>query len=294
MPIGRQRRRSRRRRRRTRGRRPAGPAPSTSRRGSGSRSRRRPRRCAARPCGSARRPRSGRASSASRPAVVEVERVGGALPAGGVEHGVGGDPLAALEVRDGAARRAARRATTSSPKRNVTPRSRRWYCSASTIWSSQKSSRRWRCSTTVTLVPSAANIDAYSMPITPAPTTTSARGHRAAASRMPSESSTRARRRTRPSSGRAGRVPTAITMLLGRDAALARCRRVHRDRVRVDEARRRRARIWTWLRASWLRIDVDLALDHVLRAPEQVVDRDVVLDPVALRRTARAGAMPVR
>ena len=40
------------------------------------------------------------------------------------------------------------------------------------ISSSQKSSMAARFSTTVTLVPSAANIDAYSMPITPAPTTT--------------------------------------------------------------------------------------------------------------------------
>ena len=40
--------------------------------------------------------------SAARPAFVELQRVGGADPPGGVEHGVGGDPLAALEVRDGA------------------------------------------------------------------------------------------------------------------------------------------------------------------------------------------------
>ena len=61
---------------------------------------------------------------------------------------------------------------TDSEKRNVTPRSRSWYCSASMISRSQKSSIVWRFSTTVTLVPSAANIDAYSMPMTPAPTTT--------------------------------------------------------------------------------------------------------------------------
>ncbi len=47
-----------------------------------------------------------------------------------------------------------------------------------------------RFSTTVTLVPSAANIEAYSMPITPAPTTTIDVGSDFR-SRMPSESSTR-------------------------------------------------------------------------------------------------------
>ena len=100
---------------------------------------------------------------------------------------------------------------TDSPKRNVTARSRRWYLSASTTSSSQNSSMRIRFSTTVTLVPRAANMDAYSMPITPAPTTTIERGTR---SRwlMPSESmivlSSKA-----TLGGRAGRVPVATTIL---------------------------------------------------------------------------------
>jgi len=70
-------------------------------------------------------------------------------------------------------------AVTLSPKRNVTARSPRWYFSASTTSRSQNSSIRSRCSTTVTLVPRAANIDAYSIPITPAPATTMDRGTRA-------------------------------------------------------------------------------------------------------------------
>ena len=65
---------------------------------------------------------------------------------------------------------------TVSPNRKVTARSRRWYFSASTTSMSQNSSIRSRCSTTVTLVPRAANMDAYSMPITPAPATTMDRG----------------------------------------------------------------------------------------------------------------------
>src|SRR5579864_7950973 len=65
---------------------------------------------------------------------------------------------------------------TVSPNLKVTARSRRWYLSASTTSTSQNSSIRSRCSTTVTLVPSAANIDAYSIPITPAPATTIERG----------------------------------------------------------------------------------------------------------------------
>ena len=100
---------------------------------------------------------------------------------------------------------------TVSPKRNVTARSRRWYLSASTTSSSQNSSILIRRSTTVTLVPSAANMEAYSMPITPAPATTIERG---TCSRwmMPSESmmvfSSKA-----TLAGRAGLVPVAMTML---------------------------------------------------------------------------------
>ena len=66
-----------------------------------------------------------------------------------------------------------------------------------------------RCSTTVTLVPSAANIDAYSMPMTPAPTTTMDVGTRS----IPSiwSESTMVTPSKSTVSGRAGRVPTAIT-----------------------------------------------------------------------------------
>ena len=65
---------------------------------------------------------------------------------------------------------------TVSPNRKVTERSRRWYLSASTTSTSQNSSIRSRRSTTVTLVPSAANMDAYSIPMIPAPATTIDRG----------------------------------------------------------------------------------------------------------------------
>ena len=58
---------------------------------------------------------------------------------------------------------------TSSPKRNDMVWSRRWNLSDSTISGSQKSSIWSRFSTSVTRVPSAANIEAYSTPITPAP-----------------------------------------------------------------------------------------------------------------------------
>ena len=56
---------------------------------------------------------------------------------------------------------------TSSPKRKDTDRSRRWNFSDSTISGSQKSSIWARFSTSVTRVPRAAKIDAYSTPITP-------------------------------------------------------------------------------------------------------------------------------
>ena len=101
-------------------------------------------------------------------------------------------------------------AVTSSPNRKVTARSRRWNFSASMISGSQKSSMLSRFSTTVTLVPSAANIDAYSMPMTPAPTTTIDAGSDLR-SRMPSESSTRRSSNSTPD-GRTGLVPVAMTM----------------------------------------------------------------------------------
>ena len=78
------------------------------------------------------------------------------------------------------------------------------------ISASQKSSSRGRASTTVTRDPSAANIEAYSMPITPAPTTRSASGIFSRC-RIPSESST-VRSLNSTLVGRAGRVPTAITI----------------------------------------------------------------------------------
>ena len=117
-----------------------------------------------------------------------------------------------LPLRSSASAPSGRASTdaTVSPKRNVTARSRRWYLSASTTSSSQNSSIRSRRSTTVTLVPSAANIEAYSMPITPAPATTIERGTRSRWTR-PSESmmvlSSKA-----TLAGRAGSVPVATTI----------------------------------------------------------------------------------
>ena len=77
-------------------------------------------------------------------------------------------------------RAVARRSTpaTSSLSRKVTFWRRRRYCSDSPISPSRNSSTRVRWSTIVTFVPSAPNMDAYSMPITPAPTTVIVRGTR--------------------------------------------------------------------------------------------------------------------
>ena len=118
------------------------------------------------------------------------------------------------------------------------------------ICESQNSSRRRRCSTTVTLQPSAANIDAYSMPITPAPTTTSEFGSQSRP-RMSSELRTRW-----PSNatvaGLAGRVPTAITIF----AAVT--RRSSPDAAVTFSVCGSAKRAWpfrstTWFRASWAR-----------------------------------------
>ena len=76
---------------------------------------------------------------------------------------------------------------------------------------SQNGSMSLRWSTTVTLVPRAANIEAYSTPITPAPTTTIEPGI-VSNCRMPSESTIR-RSSNSTSGGRAGAVPGASTIL---------------------------------------------------------------------------------
>ena len=70
---------------------------------------------------------------------------------------------------------------------------------------------RSRWSTTVTFVPSAPNIEAYSTPITPAPTIVIVRGTRRSSFSSPSES-TIVRSSNATVSGRAGCVPTAITI----------------------------------------------------------------------------------
>ena len=144
---------------------------------------------------------------------------------------------------------------------------------------SQKSSICSRFSTSVTRVPSAAKIDAYSTPITPAPTTTIESGT-VSKVRIWSESSTRA-----PSNstfrGRAGTVPVAITILSAVQRPVRRrALDVDRQRVRVDEAGHAGDQLDVV--AQQLRADhLGLATDHVLQPGQQVGDRDVFLDPVA-------------
>ena len=67
----------------------------------------------------------------------------------------------------------------------------------------------------MTLEPSAPNIDAYSTPITPAPTTVIVRGTRLSSFSRPSESMI-VRSSNSTDAGRAGRVPTAITIRFAR------------------------------------------------------------------------------
>ena len=139
---------------------------------------------------------------------------------------------------------------TVSPNRNVTARSRRWYLSASTTSTSQNSSIRSRCSTTVTLVPSAANMEAYSIPMTPAPATTIERGTFSRWT-IPSESMT-VRSSNSTLSGRAGRVPVAMTIL----SALARRIRPAPSSISTVCGSVKLpvpVRIVTRLRVSWLR-----------------------------------------
>ncbi len=142
--------------------------------------------------------------------------------------------------------------STSSPKRKVTDWSRRWNFSDSTTSGSQKSSIEGRFSTTVTRVPSAANIEAYSMPITPAPTTTIELGTCWICSTL-SESSTRSLSNS-TCDGRAGFVPVAMTMFSAvtvwwspraEPCTLTVC---WSSKLAVPP------RMSTWLRSSWLRM----------------------------------------
>ena len=137
-----------------------------------------------------------------------------------------------------------------------------------------------RFSTTVTLVPSAANIDAYSMPITPAPTTTIDVGSDLR-SRMPSESSTRSSSNSTPV-GRAGLVPVAMTMYSTADGrALAAGRVLDAGRCARRRSGRARCRRSTRLRISWIAHDVALLADDVAGARQQVGGGDLLLDAVA-------------
>ena len=63
--------------------------------------------------------------SAARPAAARSSVVGRPLPAGRVQHHVGGDPLAALEQHHACRCSLRSTADTVSPNRNTTPRSRR-------------------------------------------------------------------------------------------------------------------------------------------------------------------------
>ena len=101
---------------------------------------------------------------------------------------------------------------TFSWRRNVTLLRRRMNCSASPISPSRNVSTRGRWSTTVTFVPRRPNIDAYSTPITPAPTTVMLRGSRWCRFSSPSESITCSSSNC-TSCGRAGYVPAAMMML---------------------------------------------------------------------------------
>jgi hypothetical protein len=166
--------------------------------------------------------------------------------------------------------------STSSPNRKVTERSRRWNFRDSTTSGSQNSSIVSRFSTTVTRVPSAANIDAYSMPMTPAPTTTMVSGTRSSA-RIPSESTTR----SSSNSTWAGRLGTGRDDDLRRPDHAAFAAAVDLHRVRVDKSRRTNEQIHVI--AEQLRPhDLDLPADHVLRARQEVLDGNLLLHPVRL------------
>jgi hypothetical protein len=117
----------------------------------------------------------------------------------------------------------------------VTLRFRIWWISSSTISRSTKSSGRSRRSTTVTSTPSTAKIDAYSIPMTPPPTTVIARGRRLRPT-MSSLVIATSPSRTAPG-GVTARVPTATTIEAARTA-------------RVPDSDRTSSVCGSWNRAS--------------------------------------------
>ena len=97
---------------------------------------------------------------------------------------------------------------------------------------------------------SALKIVAYSTPMTPAPITVEA-ARQASAGRGSRRCRRWSCRRTACGRGGYGRVPHGDQDALAADTAGLAVRRLHLDRVRIDEARRRRQRCCTALRANW-------------------------------------------
>ena len=168
---------------------------------------------------------------------------------------------------------------TVSPNRKVTARSRRWYLSASTTSTSQNSSIRSRRSTTVTLVPSAANMDAYSMPMIPG-----AHDHHRPRHPLQVDDPVGIHDGALvelDAAGPGGPGAGGDHDLVGGGPADPAVAVVDLHRVRVDEmpgAGEHRDPVAGQLAAD----HVDLPADDVLGAGGQVGDGDLVLDPVAL------------
>ena len=131
----------------------------------------------------------------------------------------------------------------------------------------------------VTREPSAANIDANSMPITPAPTIEDRRGIAASRSTMSSESRIVLPLKAIPG-GCAGSEPVASTNFAAVTRRAAPAASVTRERVLVVEARgpvEQRDVVADELVAD----HGAFPLDDVARALREVFDRDLVLEPVA-------------
>ena len=156
---------------------------------------------------------------------------------------------------------------------------------------STNGSRRWRLSISVTRTPSAANMLAYSRPMTPAPTTVSVRGSCvqpqnvvAAADALPIE----------------GDVRVARGFGAGGDHDLAGGDVTHRaravlvdvgqaDGVRIDE-RRLGGEHLDLVAHQLVARDVDLVAHDVIGAEQQILHGDVLLDRV---RRAVQTAQPI-
>ena len=220
------------------------------------------------------------------PGVLELERCRRADASDGEERHVGDDALARLELEHRARGGPLVRSRQRLDRLAAAGRTR---CASASDESARRRSResrnsngRSRRSITVTSTPSAANIDAYSMPITPAPTTASVRGSVSSfvisslVMTMPP-----IRRRSAAAAAACRRAMRTFAAVISRHAVRCRRREGDADRRTTPRRRKRRRRCGS----SWFAITDRLALTRLRRRARAVERRPAAPAGAAHRRS---------